>query len=109
MPDRVSKQIKLTESEFDAIQVIASESSFSSLKCFLDDVLTNFIDEQQKIRRKTEFLLATKSGKYRTIWFDSLVVKTIKIFSEMNDASENAVIFTAVKQRLNKHIENYND
>jgi len=107
MSDRVSKQIKLTDSEFEEVQLMVSESSFNSLKCFLDDVLTGFIEEQKTVKN-SEFLLAAKSGKYRTVWFDSLVVSAIKVFSDFHDASENAVIFTAVKRRLNIHFENHN-
>ncbi len=104
MSDRVSKQIKLTDSEFEKVLDLVSNSSFSSFKCFLDDTLLTFIKEQSTEPR-SEFLMASKSGKYRTIWFDDLVVSAIKIFSECHDVSENAVILTAVKRRLNNQPE----
>lgn len=107
MSDRVSKQIKLTDSEFEEVQLMATKSTFSSLKCFLDDVLINFVEDKEN-SKSTEFLLAAKSGKYRTVWFDDLVVSAIKTYSDLHDASENAVIFTAVKRRLNINVENYN-
>jgi hypothetical protein len=107
MSDRVSKQIKLTESEFEKVHSMALKSRFGSLKCFLDDVLTGYIEEQ-KIVQNPEFLLAAKSGKYRTVWLDDLVVSAVKVFSKFHDASENAVIFTATKRRLTLHLENHN-
>jgi len=107
MSDRVSKQIKLTDSEFEEVHLMVEASTFNSLKCFLDDALIGFIEEQKTVK-KSEFLLAAKSGIYRTVWFDRLVVGAIKVFSDFHDASENAVIFTAVKRRLNNHFENHN-
>jgi len=101
---RVSKQIKLTDSEFEEVQAMVKESTFSSLKCFLDDVLTSFI-EKKRDAKEISFLLAAKSGTYRTIWFDELVVDAIRVFSNIHDASDNAVIFTAVKLRLNNKVE----
>lgn len=105
---RISKQIKLTDHEFEVVENIVKESVFNSIKCFSDALLIEFIESSKKVENPG-FLSAAKSGKYRTIWFDNLVVDAIKDFSLSHDASENAVIYTAVKRRLNINVKDKND
>lgn len=96
---RVSKQIKLTDVELNQVHKLVDHSSQPSQKAYLDEVISEFLQEH-KATVDVELLIPSRSGQYRTIWIGGQVVDSIKDFARANDASENAVIFTAVKRRL---------
>ncbi|HBU51493.1 MAG TPA: hypothetical protein DIU37_05120 [Opitutae bacterium] len=96
---RVSKQIKLTDVEVVQVQALVEDSNSPSQKAYLDEVISDFLDDN-KLLTQVEFLSPSRSGQYRTIWIGQAIVKAIKEFAHVCDASENAVIFTAVKRRL---------
>lgn len=96
---RVSKQIKLTDVEVVQVQALVEDSDSPSQKAYLDAVIADFLDDN-KAMTSVEFLLPSKSGQYRTVWIGHTIVKAIKEFAKACDASENAVIFTAVKRQL---------
>lgn len=101
MQNRVSKQIKLTDAEFQAFSDLSDSSPLPSAKQYLDHLIEMFIDTAKKQTESViNFLTPSKSGIYRTVWIDPDVFSMLRTFATDNDVSQNAVIFTVVKNQL---------
>lgn len=101
MQERVSKQIKLTDGEYEIFTDRSGDSGKPSAKQYLDALLEDYLtSEENTPKAKLSFLAPGKSGSYRTIWISAKVRDLLRTFAESKDVSQNAVLFTVVKQDI---------
>lgn len=104
MKGRASKQIKLTEEEYLALNSNAAKLK-QTIQSYTNAVLINYIETHIQTE-EVQFLMPKKSASYRTLWIAPSVSNNLRAFAKSKDVSQNTVLYTAIKRRINLYPEN---